>query len=321
MGSIVPEVPKGRNSTLLVYSARVRGYDQVMTLLVDSGASQKFVKLAVLKKSPASYESLCQDGKREEAIVRIANGALVKSEGVQVELAFTFSDFSCKEKFTVLGMESPYELILGMPWLARHQPWIDWRARTVAISTRDTGKDVLLREAYVDDAMTVCQSAPGTTQIERSGVAGSALAESQVTNIPTQVEKTVVVNGAMMRPIVLHRAESMRQLMTIKGTSKRVTLGSVSVQEDGPTNELFEAVEDRIPEASSAEVLQLVLASAEEIVNLSEMTWDRFLSELKEGKIHEIVAPVPEENVVDCCSSSTMDESVLETDKKKRFAA
>ena len=40
-----------------------------------------------------------------------------------------------------------------------------------------------------------------------------------------------------------------------------------------------------------------------------------FLSELMEGKIHEIVAPVPEENVVDCCSSSTMDESVLETDK------
>ena len=100
-----------------------------------------------------------------------------------------------------------------------------------------------------------------------------------------------------------------------------MTLGSVSFQEDGHSNELFEAVEDKMPEASSVEVLQLVLASAEEIVNLSEMTWDLFLSELKEGKIHEIVAPVPEENVVDCCSSSTMDESVLETDKKKRFAA
>ncbi|CAI5703334.1 unnamed protein product [Peronospora effusa] len=361
MGSIVPEVPKGRTSTLLVYSARVRGYDQVMTLLVDSGASQNFVKLAALKKRPACYESLCQDGKREEAIVRLANGALVKSEGVQVELAFSFSDFSCKKKFTVLGMESPYDLILGMPWLAKHQPWIDWRTRTVASSTQDTGKDVLLREAYVADAvsntvegaMTVCQSTPGTTQLERSGVVGSALAESQVTHIPTQVEKTGVVNGAMTASqapqepaqsqetgavgrsalaeiattpssrskVMVTRRTSTRRIKTIKGTSKRVTLGSVSVQEDGPTNELFEAVEDKMPEASSVEVLQLVLASAEEIVNLSEMTWDLFLSELKEGKIREIVAPVPEENVVDCCSSSTMDESVLETDKKKRFAA
>ena len=177
----------------------------MMTLLVDSGASQNFVKLAALKRRPASYESLCQDGKREEANVRLANGALVKSEGVQVELAFSFSDFSCNEKFTVLGMESPYDLILGMPWLAKHQPWIDWRTRTVASSTQYTGKDVLLREAYVTDAvsntvegaMTVCQSTPGTNQLERSGVVVSALAESQVTHIPTQVEETGVVNGAM----------------------------------------------------------------------------------------------------------------------------
>ncbi|CAI5722202.1 unnamed protein product [Peronospora effusa] len=254
-------------------------------------------------------------------------------------------------------MESPYDLILGMPWLAKHQPWIDWRTRTVARYTQDTGKNVLLREAYVTDAvsntvegaMTVCQSTPGTTQLERSGVVVSALAESQVTHIPTQVEKTGVVNGAMTgshasnspaqsrepvavdaeiattpssrSKVVVTRRTSTRRIKTIKGTSKRVTLGSVSVQEDGPTNELFEAVEDKMPEASSVEVLQLVLASAEEIVNLSEMTWDLFLSELKEGKIHEIVAPVPEENVVECCSSSTMDESVLETDKKKRFAA
>ena len=105
----------------------------------------------------------------------------------------------------MLGMESPYDLILGMPWLAKHQPWIDWRTRTVASSTQDTGKDVLLREAYVADAvsntvegaMTVCQSAPGTTQLERSGVVGSALAESQVTHIRTQVEEAGVVNGAM----------------------------------------------------------------------------------------------------------------------------
>ncbi|CAI5704896.1 unnamed protein product [Peronospora effusa] len=266
-------------------------------------------------------------------------------------------------------MESPYDLILGMPYLAKHQPWIDWRTRTVASSTQDTGKDILLREAYVADAMsntvegamTVCQSTPGTTQLERSGVVGSALAESQVTHIPTQVEKTGVVNGAMTSShalngpaqsrelvavyggltgseapqepaqsqepgaigrsalseipttpssrskVVVIQKTSTRRIKTIKGTSKRVTLGSVSVQEDGPTNELFEAVEEKMPEASSVEVLQLVLASAEEMINLSEMTWDLFLSELKEGKIHEIVAPVPEENVVDCCFSSTMD--------------
>ena len=135
MSSIVPEVSKFRTSTLLVYSARVRGYDQLITLLVDSGASQNFVKLAALRKRPAMFESLCQDGKREEATICLANGALVKAEVIQAKLAFSFGDLSFKEWFTVLGMESPYDLILGMPWLAKHQSWIDWRIRTVASFT------------------------------------------------------------------------------------------------------------------------------------------------------------------------------------------
>ena len=44
-----------------------------------------------LEKRPAIFELLCQDGKREEATVRMVNNALVKSEGVQVELVFSFS--------------------------------------------------------------------------------------------------------------------------------------------------------------------------------------------------------------------------------------
>ena len=93
-----------------------------MTLLVDSGASQNFANLAALKKSPTIYEVLCRDGKREEATVRLEDGTLVKSEGVYAELAVSFSDLSCKEKFTARGMEVPYDLILGMPWLVKQQP-------------------------------------------------------------------------------------------------------------------------------------------------------------------------------------------------------
>ena len=39
MGSMVPEVPNEWSSNMLVYSTGVRDYDQVMILLVDSGAS------------------------------------------------------------------------------------------------------------------------------------------------------------------------------------------------------------------------------------------------------------------------------------------
>ena len=62
---------------------------------------------------------------------------------------------------------------------------------------------------------------------------------------------------------------------------------------------MFKAVEDKMPETSSTEGIQHVLRSVEEIVNLSEMTWDLFLSELKEGHIHKIVPSVQKENLVD----------------------
>ena len=66
MGSIVPEVTNKFSSNMLVYSARVQGYDQVMTLLVDSGASRNFANLAALEKSPTIYEALCRDGSMDK---------------------------------------------------------------------------------------------------------------------------------------------------------------------------------------------------------------------------------------------------------------
>ena len=57
------------------------------------------------------------------------------------------------------------------------------------------------------------------------------------------------------------------------------------------------------------------------MVQLLEMEWDHFLSELKEGVIKELVVPTPCVRVADYHSTSTMDETVLEADKKKRFAA
>ena len=92
-------------------------------------------------------------------------------------------------------MKSPYDLILGMPWLAKYQPWIDWRARTVAYSTQITGKDVLLREAYatdvvidaVDSALTECQTSLHITQSPKPVVNDGAPTRSQVAQIPTQL--------------------------------------------------------------------------------------------------------------------------------------
>uniref|UniRef100_A0AAV1TEI0 Uncharacterized protein n=1 Tax=Peronospora matthiolae TaxID=2874970 RepID=A0AAV1TEI0_9STRA len=163
-----------------------------------------------------------------------------------------------------------------MPWLATHQPWIDWRTRTVANSTQDTGKDVLLREANVTDAVSntvegalkVCQTSPSTTQLVEPGVVDEAMTGSHASKGPAQSREPVAVDGgltesqapqepaqslepgavgrsvlaiatttpAFRAKVVVTRTTSTRRIKTIKGTSKRVTVGSDSVQEDEPSS-------------------------------------------------------------------------------------
>ena len=97
MGSVVPGWSGERHPKLLVYSARVRGYDRAMALLVDSGASQNFASLAALKESPQTWRELARGGQRDGTVVRLADGTLKKTEGVRVRLAFSFQDFECSE--------------------------------------------------------------------------------------------------------------------------------------------------------------------------------------------------------------------------------
>ena len=42
----------------------------------------------------------------------------------------------------VLDLGSIYDLILGMAWLERHEPWIDWRSKTLG-ATRIVSDEAL----------------------------------------------------------------------------------------------------------------------------------------------------------------------------------
>ncbi|KAF1323160.1 Pol protein, partial [Globisporangium splendens] len=173
MGSLVPGALGNKApSEMLVYSADVKGCEKKMTVLVDCGASQNFVSKSALKQSLQAYERLVHTGKREKMIVRLADGSTVHTEGVRVELSFRFCDFVCKETFVVLAMGSKYDLILGMPWLAKHQPWIDWRARTIGSSTPSSSEERRLREYFHAMDVSVEHAAAGSPA-GRHAAAGS----------------------------------------------------------------------------------------------------------------------------------------------------
>ncbi|GMF15053.1 unnamed protein product [Phytophthora fragariaefolia] len=66
--------------------------------------------------------------------VRLATGSIASIRKVVSPLKVTFDDFDSVELFIVLDMDDRYDLILGMTWLAKNEPWIDWRSQTIGAS-------------------------------------------------------------------------------------------------------------------------------------------------------------------------------------------
>jgi hypothetical protein len=109
--------------------------EETMTILIDSGASYNFATKASVAKNSALYAKAVEDTKRNSSVsVRLATGSIVSTRKVLLPLTVKFDDFNSVEPFIVLDMDDRYDLILGMPWLVKHEPWIDWRSRTIGAS-------------------------------------------------------------------------------------------------------------------------------------------------------------------------------------------
>ncbi|GMF58231.1 unnamed protein product [Phytophthora fragariaefolia] len=122
-------------SNLVVVTASVKGYPEPMTVLIDSGASFTFATKASVARNNALYASALEASKSNTNVsVRLATGSIVSTRKVTIPLKVKFDDFDSVEPFIVLYMDDRYDLILGMPWLAKHEPWIDWRSRTIGAS-------------------------------------------------------------------------------------------------------------------------------------------------------------------------------------------
>ena len=63
--------------------------------------------------------------------VRLADGSLIGTNRY-VFIYVDFGEVSAYLKFTVLGVQCP--LILGMPFLRRLNPLIDWQTRTLCFA-------------------------------------------------------------------------------------------------------------------------------------------------------------------------------------------
>ncbi|ETN03557.1 hypothetical protein PPTG_15767 [Phytophthora nicotianae INRA-310] len=131
-----------RKPGLLVIQVNVRGFAKPWRVLIDSGASGNYARRSTLEGSQLYAEAL-EVRTRDEILVRLATGTLVTVSKVSVDLNVNFLDFDSVERCLALDLDSRYDLILGMAWLERHEPWIDWKSKTLG-ATRPSPSGALV---------------------------------------------------------------------------------------------------------------------------------------------------------------------------------
>jgi hypothetical protein len=121
---------------LILVSLHVAGAERPLRALLDSGATNNFIRDDCLDLLPPHVRVLDGPG---EIVVKLADGKPHRAPRRAVSLSYTFDGLSTNDDFLVIRLNYAFDCILGMPWLARHQPKIDWLARSVQ---RRVGFDV-----------------------------------------------------------------------------------------------------------------------------------------------------------------------------------
>jgi hypothetical protein len=125
-----------RQSSLIKLACTVAGHPAVA--LIDSGATGSFVSSSFVSRHrlPLAKASAA-------SCVTLADGHTQEAEGVLVGTPVVMSSYSDRLDLTSTALRG-YDVILGMEWLVRHNPAVDWR--TAAVSFSDVqGRQHLLR--------------------------------------------------------------------------------------------------------------------------------------------------------------------------------
>ncbi|GMF62099.1 unnamed protein product [Phytophthora fragariaefolia] len=262
-----------------------------MTVLIDSGASFNFAAKASVARNNTLYASALEASKSNTNVsVRLATGSIVCTRKVTIPLNAKFDDFDSVEPCIVLDMDDRYDLILGMPWLAKHEPWIDWlrAGRGGSIRVPPT-QSVAAGSAHVEEGAGV------VTHANKSGRAGTPTTQGVVAGSARATEDV----GAGARATTGGRAGA--------NTSKAIRGDKVTntPKAEASDRDADPAAQDRAPqvldvftgERKVGEVLT-PLPTVADLLQLEELPYVPFLDSLKAGELAEVVLLRSEDGVV-----------------------
>jgi hypothetical protein len=117
---------------MIVMKGRINGHDA--RILLDSGSSGNFVSDKFIDRNKLS--STIEKGMNHQK-VKLADGSRCDSTGVLQSATIDIGDYTDDINLSTLSLHD-YDVILGIPWLEKHNPKIDWIKRIVEIGTSHT---------------------------------------------------------------------------------------------------------------------------------------------------------------------------------------
>ncbi|KAG9399790.1 hypothetical protein AC1031_011213 [Aphanomyces cochlioides] len=119
----------GKHMVMFSYLLPIAGFRDPLRVLIDSGASENYARRATIAKAPDVSTSEVRPN--DTLCIRLADGRFISHPRQTVVLPISIGDFSSTEEFFLMDLDNRWDLILGMGWLERHQPIIDWRLKTM----------------------------------------------------------------------------------------------------------------------------------------------------------------------------------------------
>ena len=101
--------------------------------LVDCGASNNFVRRQSLEDPRLKFVERVTPPTR--LTVRLATGTSISVMKRVVEFHYTLEDLQYNDDFIVLDLDAKFDIILGLPWLRRYKPRVNWQHQTVRMPT------------------------------------------------------------------------------------------------------------------------------------------------------------------------------------------
>ncbi|POM71378.1 Gag protein [Phytophthora palmivora] len=288
----------------------------------------------------ASSGAVCQ------VSARLADGTMVNVPGVRMDLAVKFENFDSTALFLVLDMDK-YDLILGMPWLEKHEPWIDWRGKAIGAS-----RPAVSDRAMVNNVPTLAtgrETTASSNAESRRAVWASTVAvldgTDQAGNIGPQAaevaeesaEGVSCVGNIGVRNLVSHEVEETEKMnesaVCVLSVGSRVSRGVKKTSTRAEVLLNTSRVDNKVPRSESetpparpveeqchvfdgvsgrqvrtGAIHLEALSEVSALLNLEEVSMKDFLVELKAGEIAEMVLLKPETSPEDLNTSSVMDE-------------